>query len=143
MIANKAACQTNPVEGFLEVYEEILPVLEIFLAMDSLAEDLLCGARSCSEACLFFNDDLLRLRRQSVQYDLQHDFAWVADDADRSVVLALLHVAFLRKCDDQGLGPRDWPFSCLPDLVANCRERGDTFFSTCLDDFCWDVVNSI
>ena len=31
---------------------------------------------------------------QSVQYDLQHDFAWVTDEADRSVVLALLLVVF-------------------------------------------------
>ena len=37
---------------------------------------------------------------QSVQNDLQHDFAWVADEADCSVVLALLQVAFLGKCDD-------------------------------------------
>ena len=52
------------------------------------------------EACLFLSDDLLRLWLQSVQYDLQHNFAWVADEADRSVVLALLQVAFLGKCDD-------------------------------------------
>ena len=51
-------------------------------------------------ACLFFSDDLLRLWLQSVQYYLQHDFAWVADNADRSVVLALLQVAFLGKRDD-------------------------------------------
>ena len=61
---------------------------------------MLCGVPSCSEACLFFSNDLLRLRLQSVQYDLQHDFAWVADEADRSVVLAQLQVAFLGKCDD-------------------------------------------
>ena len=49
---------------------------------------------------MFFSNDLLRLRLQSVQYDLQHDIAWVADEADRSVVLALLLVAFLGKCND-------------------------------------------
>ena len=54
----------------------------------------------CSEARLFFSNDLLRLRLQSVQYDLHHDFAWVADGADCSVVLVLLQVAFLGKCDD-------------------------------------------
>ena len=48
-----------------------------------------------STAMIFF-----RMWLQSVQYDLQHDFAWVADEADRSVVLALLQVAFLGKCDD-------------------------------------------
>ena len=35
-----------------------------------------------------------------VQYDLQHGFALVTNEADRSVVLALLQVAFLGKCDD-------------------------------------------
>ena len=32
---------------------------------------------------------------QSVQYDFQHDFAWVTDEADCSVVLTQLQVAFL------------------------------------------------
>ena len=80
-------------------------MLEIFLTEDGLVEDLLCGALSCSEACLFFSDDLLRLWLQSVQYDHQHDFAWVDGEADRSVVLVLLQVANLGKCDNQELGP--------------------------------------
>ena len=63
-------------------------------------EDLLCGAPSCSENCLFFSDDLLRLWLQSVKYDLRHEMAWMADEASRSVVLALPQVAFLKKCDD-------------------------------------------
>ena len=91
-----------------------------------------------AEACLFFSNDF-RLWLQFVQYDLPHDFA---DEADCWVVLALLQVAFLGKCGDQGLGPRGWPFCCLPDLVADCRENGDYVFSTCLDQFCWDVVDS-
>ena len=62
---------------------------------------MLSGTPSCSEACLFFSDDLLRSWLQSVQYDLQHDFAWVTDEADCSVVLALLQVAFLGKCNDE------------------------------------------
>ena len=93
----------NPVEGLLEVYEdmvEVLLVLEIFLTENAKVEDLLCGAPFCSEACQFFSDDLLRLWFQSVQYDARHDFAWVIDEADCSVVLALLQVAFLGKCDD-------------------------------------------
>ena len=32
--------------------------------------------------------------------DLQHDFACVTDEADRSIVLALLHVAFFEKYND-------------------------------------------
>ena len=93
----------NPVEGLLEVYEnmvEVLLVLEMFLTKDSSVEDLFRGAPTCSEACLFFSDDLFRLRFQSVQYDLQHDFAWRAGEAYRSVALKLLLVAFLGKCDD-------------------------------------------
>ena len=75
-------------------------MLELLLTQVSYAEDLLCDAPSCSEACLFFGDDLLRSWLQSIQYDLEHDFAWVTDEAYRSVLLALLQVAFLGKCDD-------------------------------------------
>ena len=46
---------------------------------------------------------LLRLWLQSVQYDLQYDFAWVAGEADLSVVLVVLQVAFLN-----GVMPKDW-----------------------------------
>ena len=93
----------NPVESLLKVFQdmvEVFVVLEMFLTKGSQVEDLLCGAPSCSEACLLFSNNLLCLWLQPVQYDLQHDFAWVTDEADRSVVLALLQVAFLGKCDD-------------------------------------------
>ena len=139
------SCTPNLVEGLLEVYEdmvEVLLVLEILLTKDSQTEDLLCGAPFCSEACLFFRNDNPHLQLQSVQYDLQHDFAWVAAEADRSGVLTLLQVTFLGKCYDWGLGPWGRPFSCLPNLVADCRESGDYILSTCLDQFCWDVVDS-
>ena len=92
----------NPVEGLLEVHEdmvEVLLVLKIFLTDDSWVENLLCDAPLCTEACLLFSDDL-RLWLQYVQHDPQHDFAWVTDEAYCSVVLALLQVAFLGKCDD-------------------------------------------
>ena len=68
----------NPVEGLLEVYEdmvEILLVLKIFLTENAWVEDLLCGAPSCSETRLFVSNDLLHLWLKSVHYDLQHDFA--------------------------------------------------------------------
>ena len=55
---------STPADSLLDVHEdmvEVLLVLKIFLTEDSQVEDLLCGARSCSEACLFFSDDLLRL----------------------------------------------------------------------------------
>ena len=81
---------------------------------------------------MFFSDDLLPLWLQSVQYDLQHDLAWVTDETDRSVALALLQVAFLGKYDYYGLEPWGWPFSCLPNLVADCLESTS----------CCDVVDS-
>ena len=65
----------------------------------------------------------------------------MAVEADRSIVLAQLRVDFLGECDDQRLGPQGQPFSCLPALVADCRESGDYVLYTCLDQFCWDVVN--
>ena len=89
-------CQTLS-KAFFKSMVEVLLMLEIFLTEHSEVEDLLCGAPSGSKACLFFSDDLLRLLLQSLQYDLQHDFAWVTGG---SVVLALLQVAFLGKCDD-------------------------------------------
>ena len=122
------SCMPNPVEGLLEVYEdiiEVLPVLEIFLTEDSQVEDLLCGTPSCSEpACssaMIFSACGFNL----YQYDIQHDFAWMTDETYCSVVQALLQVAFHGKCDDQGLGPWGWPFSWLPDLFADCRESFD------------------
>ena len=138
-------CIPTPVKGLLEVSEDmvkVLLVLEIFLTKCSRVEDLLCGAPSCSEFCLFFSTDPLLLRLQSVQYDLQHDFALVADETDHLVVLALLHVAFLGRCDDQGLDPKVWSFSCLQYLVADCSESSDYYFSNCLDQFCLDVGKS-
>ena len=39
-------------------------------------------------------------------------------------------------------GSTDWPFSCKPDLVADCHESSDYILSICLDQHCWDVVNS-
>ena len=88
----------NPVEGLLEVYEdmvEVLLVLEIFLTEDSL------GWRSalwCS--FLLWNlptlcDDLLRLWLQSLPCDLQRDLAWVADQADRSIFWHCCRLPFL------------------------------------------------
>ena len=50
---------------------------------------------ACSSVMIFsaFGFNLLSML-------LQHDFAWVTDEADCSIVLALLQVSFLWKCDD-------------------------------------------
>ena len=118
----KAACQTLSV-AFIGSVETLRRSCWCWrsLAKDSQVKDLLCDAPSYSEAWLFFSNDLLCLWLESVQSDLQHDFVWVADDADRSEVLALLQIAFVGKCNDKGLVPWGWPFSCPPDLVADCR----------------------
>ena len=129
------SCMPNPVEGPREVYEDmenVLLVLDIFITENSQVEGLLCGGPACCEACLFFSKDLLCLQPNSVRCDIQLDFAWVAYETYRSVVLALLQVAFLAKCYDKGLGPRGWLFSYPPDLVADCRESSGYCFSTCL-----------
>ena len=60
MVAHKAACQTL-LKAFLKSMKVLL-VLEIFLTEDFQDERLLCGAPSCSDVCLFFSNDLLRLR---------------------------------------------------------------------------------
>ena len=85
IVADKAACQTLS-KAFLTSMKsmkiEVLLVLEVFITWDLQVEDLLCGAPSCSEACLFFSNNLFHLRLQSVQFDLQNYCAWVADKAD-------------------------------------------------------------
>ena len=59
---------------------------------------------------------------QFVQCDLQHDFAWVADEADRSVVLVLLQVAYLGS-----VMTRDWVHGVASLLSARscCRLSSD------------------
>ena len=100
MVAHKAACQNLTKAFFLSVRRHGRGISGAGDTSHRGFIDLLCGAPSCSEVCLFFRDDLLRLWLLSLQYDLQHDFAWVTDETDRSVVLALLQVVFLVKCDD-------------------------------------------
>ena len=53
--------QLQPLRLIVTDMVEVLLVLEIFLTENAKVEDLLCGTPSCSEACLFFGDDLLRL----------------------------------------------------------------------------------
>ena len=97
MVAHKAACQ-NLLKAFLKsmkTWQRTCWCWRCFSPRIHRVQDLLCDAPSCSEACLLFRDGLLCLWLQSVQYDLKYDFAWATDEADRSVVLTLLQVAFL------------------------------------------------
>ena len=77
------------------------------------------GASSTAKSSLFFGDGLFRLRLQSVQDDFQHYFfSQIANDTDDTIVLTLLYVFFLGKCNYQCLSPYCWPLSSLPDVVA-------------------------
>ena len=65
----------------------------------------------------------------------------LTDEADRTAVLATPQAASPGKCDDQGLGTRGWPFSCLPDPAADRRESGDHALSTRLDQLRRDAAD--
>ena len=73
-------------------------MLQVFLAEDPEIEYLFCGVPSGSETCLLFCNDIFCLWLESVLDDLQHDLTRMADEADGSVDLAQLQVAFLWEC---------------------------------------------
>ena len=102
MVAHKAACQTlsNAFLKSMKTWWKSCWCWRYFSHRMRRLKNFSVVLLYCSGACLFFGDDVLRLWLQSVQYDLQHDFVWVIDKAYCSVVLALLQVAFLGKCDD-------------------------------------------
>ena len=97
---------------------QILLMLEVLFIQDSKVEDLSCGASSGSESSLFFSNYFFSLGFKPIQDDFQHDFAWMTDEADSSVVLAELQVALFRECNNQRLSPWGRPFSCSPDPVT-------------------------
>ena len=72
-------------------------MLEVLFIQDSKIEDLFCGASSGSEPSLFFSNYFFSLGFQPIQDDFQHDFARMTDEADSSVVLAELQVAYFRE----------------------------------------------
>ena len=86
------------VKGFFEIDEDmvqILLVLEVLFTQDSEVEDLFCGASSGSEPSLFFSNYFFSLGFKPIQDNVKHDFAWMTDEADSSVVLAELQAALL------------------------------------------------
>ena len=89
-----------PGKGLLEVYEDTVEMLQVFLAEDPEIEYLFSGAPSGSETCLLFCNDHFFLWLESVYDDLQRDLTRMADKADGSVVLAQLQVAFLWEYDN-------------------------------------------
>ena len=79
-----------PVEGFLEINEDmvqILLILKVLFTQDSEAEDLFRGTSSRSEPGLFLSSYLFGLEFKPIQDDCQHYFARVANGADGSVGL--------------------------------------------------------
>ena len=56
-----------------------------------------------SEPTLFFSQNIISLGFGPVQDDFQHDFTWMIDEADDSVLLAELYVAHFMECNDQRL----------------------------------------
>ena len=69
---------------------QILLMLEVFFTQDSKVEDLFCGAPSSSEPSLFFSKYLFSFKLKPIQDDFQHDFARMTNEADNSVVLAVI-----------------------------------------------------
>ena len=67
----------------------------VLAELDSKVEDLFCSASSGSEPSLFFSNYFFSLGFKPIQ----DDFARMTDEADSSVVLAELQVAFaMAKC---------------------------------------------
>ena len=78
-------------ERFLEVNEgmmELLLVFQIFFDQPPQVEYLFSSIPQKSETCQFLFQDLFYLVYQPVQNHLQHDLAWVTNQAHRSGVLA-------------------------------------------------------
>ena len=96
------------VKGFFEMNEDmvqILLMLKVLFTQDSEVEDLFCCASSGSEPSLFFSNYFFSLGFKPIQDDFQHDFARMTDETASSVVLAELHVALFRECNNQRLSP--------------------------------------
>ena len=99
MVAQKAARKTLSKAFLNEEVVEVLLVLEMFLienAWVKICSVVLLPALkpACSSAMLF---SACGFNLFSMIFSMT---AWVTDEADCSVALALLQVAFLGKCDD-------------------------------------------
>ena len=76
------ACMPDFVKRLHKVYEvvkQIALVLKLLLFDDSNIEDLFYCASSWSKTCLFFCQQFLSLRPESVEDNSQHDLAGMAD----------------------------------------------------------------
>ena len=134
------------VEVYFEVYEdmvEVMLVLEIFLTEDlrlKICSVVLLPARkpACSSAMIIsacgFNLSSMIFSMTLLWWLMRPIVRWFW----HCCKLPFLGCVMTKDCMD----PRGWPFSCLPHLVADCRDSSDYILPTCLDQFCWDVVDS-
>ena len=78
--------------AFFEIYEDMVQVLlmlKVLFTQNSEVEDLICDASSGSESSLFFSNNLFSLGLSLLKMT-QHDFTWMTDEANGSVVLVEL-----------------------------------------------------
>ena len=69
---------------------QTLLIMTVLFTQDSEVEDLFCGAFPGSEPSLFFSNNLFSLGFEAFQDDSQHNFTWMTDAANGSVILAEL-----------------------------------------------------
>ena len=69
---------------------QILLMLKVLFTKDSEVEDLFCGASPGSEPSMFLSNNLFSLGFEPVLDDSQHDFPWMTDEANGSVILTEL-----------------------------------------------------
>ena len=66
---------------------QILLMLEVLFTQTSEAKDLFCGASPGSEPNLFFSNNLLSLVFEPVRDDSHHEFTWMTNEVNGSVIL--------------------------------------------------------
>ena len=125
MVAHKAACHTlskaflKPMKTWYRFcwcwryFSHRILRLKICSVVLLPALNPACSSAIISSACFF------SLGFKPIQDNVQHDFAGMTDEADRSVVLAELQVPLLRECNIQRLSPWGRQFSCSPDPVTD------------------------
>ena len=69
---------------------QILLKLKVLFTQDSYIEDLFCSASPGFEPSLFYSYKFFSCGFEPVQDDFQHDFTWITDEANGSVILAAL-----------------------------------------------------
>ena len=92
-----------PAKCFFDIHEDmvqVLLILNVFFTQYSEVKDLFCGASLGFEPSLFLSNNLFSLGLEPVQDDSQHVFTWVTDEANGSVILAELLVAFFMECNN-------------------------------------------